>query len=471
MLISRLLKAIDIEYKEKDADIKLITDDSRKCEKDCIFVCTEKGNDYVEEALSKGAALVIAQEKLCDSCVVVPDARKAYAVLSAELFGNCHKRLRLIGVTGTNGKTTVCEMLYNMMTAEGKRCGLTSTVRNVTSDTSQEAELTTPDPFTLHRIFYELCQSGAEYCIVECSSQGLSQKRLYGLEFEIGVFTNFSQDHLDYHKSEECYLEAKKLLFAQSETGIINLDDSKAGAFISGCKGKVYTYSASKDEADFTAKAVNLNAEGCDYAFVGDSIIHRIKLKMPGAFNISNSMAALCAAVKLGLSLDGCAAGLRNFYGVRGRMEILPVNKEFEVIIDYAHTPDGLRQLLLAVASFKKGRIITVFGCGGDRDKEKRSIMGRTVCEFSDIAVITSDNPRSEDPQDIIDDILEGTKNSKTPVYIHKNRTKAIEYALKNAEKNDIILLCGKGHENYQLVGQEKIPYDERKIVLELLKQ
>ncbi len=470
MLISRLLKAIDKEYKEKDADIKFITDDSRKCDKDCIFVCTEKGNDYVTEALKKGAALVIAQEKLCENCVVVPDAREAYAILSAAFFGSCHKRLRLIGVTGTNGKTTVCEMLYSMMTAEGKVCGLTSTVRNITLDTQQDAEFTTPDPFTLHKLFYELCQSGAEYCIVECSSQGLSQKRLYGLSFEMGIFTNFSQDHLDYHKNEEDYLEAKKMLFKQSETGIVNIDDARSRDFISSCKGKVYTYSVKKDEADFTAKAVKLTGEGSDYAFVGDSIIHRIKLKMPGMFNISNSMAALSSAVKLGFSLDSCAAGLRNFYGVRGRMEILPVNKEYEVIIDYAHTPDGLRQLLLAVSSFKKGRIITVFGCGGDRDKEKRSIMGKTVCEFSDIAVITSDNPRSEDPQDIIDDILEGTKNSRTPVYIHKNRTKAIEYALKNARKNDIILLCGKGHENYQLVGKEKIPYDEREIVLELLK-
>ncbi|MEE1321819.1 MAG: UDP-N-acetylmuramoyl-L-alanyl-D-glutamate--2,6-diaminopimelate ligase [Acutalibacteraceae bacterium] len=470
MLISRLLKAIDKEYKEKDADIKFITDDSRKCEKDCVFVCTEKGNDYVKEALKNGAALVIAQEKLCESCIVVPDARKAYAILSAAFFGFCHKRLRLIGVTGTNGKTTVCEMLYSMMTAEGKVCGLTSTVRNITSDSQQDAEFTTPDPFTLHKLFYELCQSGAEYCIVECSSQGLSQMRLYGLEFEMGIFTNFSQDHLDYHKNEESYLEAKKILFAQCKTGIINLDDARAGDFISSCKGKVYTYSVKKDEADFTAKAINSGAEGSDYAFVGDSIIHRIKLKMPGLFNISNSMAALSCAVKLGFSLDGCAAGLRNFYGVRGRMEILPVNKEYEVIIDYAHTPDGLRQLLLAVSSFRRGRIITVFGCGGDRDKEKRSIMGKTVCEFSDLVVVTSDNPRSEDPQDIIDDILEGTKNSSTPVYIHKNRTKAIEYALKNARKNDIILLCGKGHENYQLVGNEKIPYDEREIVLELLK-
>ncbi|MBQ8503882.1 MAG: UDP-N-acetylmuramoyl-L-alanyl-D-glutamate--2,6-diaminopimelate ligase [Clostridia bacterium] len=470
MLISRLLKTLDIEYKEKDTDIKFITDDSRKCEKDCIFVCTKKGTDYVEEALEKGAILVVAEGKVCENCVLVPDARKAYAILSAEFFSACHKRLRLIGVTGTNGKTTVCEMLYGMLCFENKSCGLISTVRNVSPETESDAEFTTPDPFALHKFFAEICEAGAEFCIVECSSQGLSQERLYGLNFEMGIFTNFSEDHFDYHLTEENYLNAKKMLFSQSESSVINLDDARASEFIASSKGKVITYSVKKDEADFTAKCINATQEGTDYAFVGDSIIHRIKLKMPGLFNVSNSMAALAAATQLGVSLDSAAAALRNFYGVKGRMEILPLNKDFRVIIDYAHTPDGLRQVLLAVNGFKKGRVITVFGCGGDRDREKRSIMGKTVCELSDVAVVTSDNPRTEEPQSIIDDILSGTRKSRTPVYIQKNRTKAIEYALKIAQKNDIILLCGKGHETYQIIGHEKIPYDEREIVSDILK-
>ncbi len=469
MLISRLLKAIDIEYKEKDADIKFITDDSRKCVEGSIFICTEKGADYVKEATENGAVLVVSEKKLCESCVVVPDAKIAFAQLSAEFYMNSHKRLRLIGVTGTNGKTTVCEMLYSIFTFANIKCGLVSTVRNIAEEETS-AEFSTPDPFTLHGMFYEMWKNGAEYCIVECSSQGLCQKRLYGLNFEVGVFTNFTRDHLDYHITEENYIEAKKLLFSSSNISVINLDDIKSEEFISAAKGKILTYSLSKDAADFTAKCITESEDSSDYAFVGDSIIHRMKLKIPGKFNISNSMAALSAATQLGISLDASSAALRNFYGVKGRMEILPLDKEYKVIIDYAHTPDGIRQVLLALSNFRKGRIITVFGCGGDRDTEKRSVMGEIVSQYSDIAVVTSDNPRSEDPQKIIDDILLGMEKSKIPVFIQKNRTKAIEYALKIAQKNDIILLCGKGHETYQITSEGKQHFDEREIVLGILK-
>lgn len=469
MLISRLLKAIDIVYKEKDVDIKLITDDSRKCENGCIFICTEKGTDYVEEALSKGAQVVISESKVCENCIVVENSRKAFAILSAEFWGNCHKNLRLIGVTGTNGKTTSCEMIHRIFTLANKKCGLVSTVRNISSE-EREADCTTDDPFSLHRIFYELYEKGVQYCVVECSSQGLSQQRLYGLEFEYGVFTNLGSDHLDYHKTKENYIEAKKELFNNSKNSVINLDDAYANEFICSSKGKVITYSLKKDEADFTAKCVVSDENSSNYAFVGDSIIHRIRLNTPGAFNISNSMAALSVATKSGISLDVSAAALRNFYGVKGRMELLPINEDFKVIIDYAHTPDSLKQVLLSVTDFKKGRVITVFGCGGNRDREKRPLMGKIVAEYSDIAVITSDNPRNENPQDIIDDILSGVTSKKIPLYIQKNRTKAIEYALKTAQKDDIILLCGKGHETYQIVGDIKIHYDEREIVFGLLK-
>lgn len=470
MLISRLLKAIDIEYKEKDADIKFITDDSRKCKKDCIFICTKNGTDHVKQATEKGAVLVVAESEVCENCVVVPDARKAFALLAAEFFEKSHKRLRLIGVTGTNGKTTVSEMLYAIFTFANKKCGLVSTVRNISDDSEAQAQFTTPDPFSLHKMFSELCENGAEYCIVECSSQGLFQKRLYGLNFEIAILTNFTRDHLDYHLTQENYLNAKKILFGQCENGIINLDDEKAHEFMSCVRGKVITYSLSKNEADFTAKSIRMSEEGSDYAFVGNSIIHRVKLNIPGMFNIENSMAALSAATHLGISLDSSASALRSFGGVKGRMEILPLNKDYKVIIDYAHTPDSLRKLLLSVSNFKKGRTITVFGCGGDRDKEKRSIMGKTVAELSDIAVVTSDNPRTEDPQSIIDDILSGMENGTAQIFIHENRTKAIEFALKTAQKNDIILLCGKGHETYQINGEEKIHCDEREIVFRIIK-
>lgn len=466
MLISKLLKAIDIEYKNQDADIEFITDDSRKCREKSIFICTKKGTDYVKQAVEKGAVLVVSEQQLDVNCVVVDDARKAFAVLSAEFFDNCHKRLRLIGVTGTNGKTTTAEMLHRIISLSGRRCGLVSTVRNTDGDSDKEAYSTTPDPFTLHGLFSEIYHKGGEFCVVECSSQGLHQKRLYGISFETAVLTNIGRDHLDYHKDEESYVSAKKMLFAESENAVINLDDRYADEFIGASKGKVITYSLKKDEADFTAKCIKPGEEGSDYAFVGDSIIHRIKLNIPGEFNVSNSMAALCAALRFDISLDSAASSLRSFYGVRGRMEVLPINEEYKVIIDYAHTPESLRQLLLSVSAFKKGRVIAVFGCGGDRDKNKRALMGQTVCEFSDIAVVTSDNPRHEDPSDIIDDILSGMEKTQIPVYIRENREKAVKFALKIAEKNDIILLCGKGHETYQITGNEKISFDEREKVL-----
>lgn len=469
MLISQLLKAIDIVYKEKDADIKLITDDSRKCEKGSIFICTEKGGHYVAEALSRGAELVIAESEVCDGCIVVENSRRTFAVLSQYFWNNCHKNLRIIGVTGTNGKTTTCEMLHRIFTLSGKKCGLVSTVRNISVEES-ESDCTTDDPFMIHKIFYELYSKGILYCIVECSSQGLEQERLYGIDFDIAVLTNVSSDHLDYHKTRENYIGAKKKLFKQSRSAVINLDDECADEFIAASRGKVITYSLKKDEADFTAKCINAEESVSNYAFVGDSIIHRIRINTPGRFNISNSMAALAAAINSGIALEEAAAALRSFYGVRGRMELLALNEPFRVIIDYAHTPDSLKQVLLSLSDFKKGRVITVFGCGGNRDREKRPLMGKTVSDYSDIAIVTSDNPRNESPEDIIDGILEGTVNSKIPVYIQKNRTKAIEYALKIAEKDDIILLCGKGHEAYQIIGEEKIPYDEREIVSGLLK-
>ena len=471
MLISRLIEATDIVYKGKDADINFITDDSRKCGKGTVFVCNKNSDCYTEDALKRGAELVICEKEHGDErCVTVSDAAKVYAILCSTFFGDAHKRLRLIAVTGTNGKTTTAGMLYSIFTAAGKKCSLISTVENIISGESRQADFTTPECFSLHRMLYDVAQSGTEYCIMEASSQGLSEGRLHGLHFDTAVFTNLTEDHLDFHGTMESYKKAKQSLFSCCDRAVINRDDPFSAEFISASSGKVITYSAKQDSADFTAKCIKYDENVTDYAIVGDSMIHRIKLHVPGEFNILNSMAAIAVASSSGISLEDCAAALRSFYGVRGRMEIMNINAPFRVIIDYAHTPDGMRQTLLSLKSFRKNRVITVFGCGGDRDRSKRALMGETVARLSDIAVVTSDNPRTEEPEKIIDDILEGMKKAKIPVYIQKNRAKAIEYALKTAQKDDIILLCGKGHETYQIVGEEKIPCDERKIVLDCLK-
>ncbi len=465
MLISQLLSALNIPYKGEDKDIEYITDDSRKCRKGTLFICHKNAHAYAADALSRGAELIVADGSFEGDAVRFEDTRKAFALLSSAFFGNCHKSLRLIGVTGTNGKTTTASMIHTVLTVAGKKCGLISSVTNNTCDAETSAELTTPDCFSLHKMLYRMKKSGAEFCVLEASSQGLCQRRLYGLEFEAAVLTNLASDHLDYHKTPEDYKKSKLMLFENAGVSVINLDDKAKNEFIAASGGRTVTYSLSDNSATYTAKCIDCRDDGTDYAFVGDSIIHRIKLNVPGSFNVSNSLAAIAVCLEAGVSLFECAEGLRQFYSVKGRMELVSVDAPFTVIIDYAHTEDSLRKSLLFLRSIKKGRLITVFGCGGDRDREKRSKMGAIVGELSDVAVVTSDNPRHEDPAEIINDILSGMKKNKKNIYIHENRKKAVEYALQRAQKNDIIFLAGKGHETTQQIGDEKIPFDEREIV------
>lgn len=469
MLVSQLVSCDDLKSEIKSKDIKFITDNSRKCCEGSIFVCHDSAKEYLNEALSGGAVLVVAQEKLCDNCVVVRDTRRAYAELCAAYFGECHKNIKLIGVTGTNGKTTVASMIFTILSLAGKKCGLMGTVRNNICGKESQGELTTPDCFEMHEMLRRLYDWGAEYCVIEASSQGLSQQRLHGMNFHMGILTNISEDHLDYHGDMQSYVMAKAQLFSHCDKSIINIDDEYKDVFIKASSGKVITYSMKNNSADFVAKCQKSDENGSDYAVIADYLIHRIKINMPGEFNIMNSLAAVAAGYECDVSLDGCAHALRNFSGVKGRMEIVPTSTEYKVIIDYAHTPDSLKKALLTLKNFTHSKIITVFGCGGDREKEKRSKMGDIASQLSDIVVVTSDNPRSENAIDIIDDILSGIKSDKKTVYIHENRVKAIEYALKIASKGDIILLAGKGHELTQKSGDEVIPMDEREIVLNYL--
>ncbi len=469
MLLSRLLFEADIEYKTQDRDIKYITDDSRKVREDTLFICHEKGETYVRQAIENGAVAVIAQKEVCENTIITEDTRKTYSLLSAAFFSHSHRKLRLIAVTGTNGKTTVSTMIYNILTMAGYKCALFGTVSNKLCGEDSASELTTPDSFYMHEMFKHMTECKTEFCIIEASSQGLCQQRLYGLDFEMGIFLNLTEDHLDYHGTIENYKEAKKILFSQSELSIINYDDLYKDEFIASAKGKVKTYSLRSNEADFTAKCIKFSDGVTDYAIVSDGLIHRIKLNIPGNYNVSNSMAAIIAGLSAGVSLESAAAALRSFYGVKGRFEIVPTDKDFKIIIDYAHTPDSLKQVLLTLSDFPKNRVITVFGCGGDREREKRGEMGRIAALYSDMVIVTSDNPRSEDPHEIIEDIISGVKNTKTPMFIHQDRRKAIAFALKTAKENDIILLAGKGHETTQEVKGENIPMDERKIIKELL--
>ena len=469
MLVSQLFKDAALSREIKDKEVVNITDNSQNCCEGSIFVCHKSGERYAQEALSRGAILVVSEKQLCENSYVTENTKREYARLCSEFFADRHKNLKLIAVTGTNGKTTTANMIYTILSMSGKKCGLIGTVKSNICGKESDTSLTTPDPFEIHKMLNELCEWGGEYCVIEASSQGLAEDRLYGLEWYISVLTNFSHDHLDYHGTMENYLGAKKKVFEACAKAVINIDDENKEGFISATKGKVITYSLSKNEADYIAKSIRQNENGSDYAVVADYQIHRIRLNVPGEFNIMNSLAAVAAARECDVSLEFCAYALKNFSGVKGRMEIVDVPAEYKVIIDYAHTPDALKKVLLSLNSFPHGRIISVLGCGGERDKEKRALMGDIATQLSDILVVTSDNPRGEDPLKIIDDMLLGAKKNKKSIYIQENRRKAIEYALKIAEKNDIILLAGKGHETYQIVGGEKIPMDEREIVREIL--
>ena len=468
MLVSQLFKDSALSREIKNKEVTNITDNSQKCCEGSVFVCHKSGEKYVEEALARGAVLVVSERQICENSYITDNTKKEYARLCAEFFSHRHKNLKLIAVTGTNGKTTTANMIYTILSMSGKKCGLISTVKSNICGVESDSTLSTPDPFEIHKMLSNLYEWGGEYCVIEASSQGLAEERLYGLDYYISVLTNFSRDHLDYHGTMENYLSAKKQIFSSCTKAIINTDDENKEEFIKACKGKVITYSLNNNEADYIAKSVKQNDEGSDYAVVADYQIHRIKLNIPGEFNIMNSLAAIATARECNVSLEFCAYALKNFSGVKGRMEIVDIVAEYKVIIDYAHTPDALKKVLLSLNSFPHSRIITLFGCGGERDTEKRALMGNIASQLSDILVITSDNPRGEEPMKIIDDILLGVEKNKKSVYIQENRRKAIEYALKIAGKSDIILLAGKGHETYQIVGEEKIPLDEREIVREI---
>ena len=468
MLVSQLFKDAALSREIKDKEVTNITDNSQLCREGSIYVCHKSGERYVNEALSKGAVLVVAEKQLCENSCITENTKEEYARLCSEFFYHRHKNLKLIAVTGTNGKTTTANMLYTILTMSGKKCGLIGTVKSNICGKETDSALTTPDPFQMHKMLSDLYEWGAEYCIIEASSQGIAEGRLYGLDFHICVLTNISRDHLDYHGTMENYIDAKKSIFRNCAKSVINIDDENNEEFIRETQGKVITYSIKNNEADYVAKSLRQTEDGSDYAVVADYQIHRIKLNIPGEFNIMNSLAAVAAARECDVSLEFCAYALKSFSGVKGRMEIVDIAAEYKVIIDYAHTPDALKKVLLSLNSFPHSRIITVFGCGGERDREKRPIMGDVASQLSDILIVTSDNPRGENPMEIIDEILSGIEKNKKSVYIHENRRKAIEYALKIAGKNDIILLAGKGHEIYQIVGGEKIPLDERKIVREI---
>ncbi len=458
-----------------ETEITGITCDSRQIKPGYAFVCIKgtksDGHDYAEAAVKSGAAAIICERDLKLDCQVITDnTHAAYADMCAAWFGNPADSLRLFGVTGTNGKTSVTYMLKKIFEKAGYKVGLIGTIQNMIGDEVIAAHNTTPNAYELNSLFALMKAKGCAVVIMEVSSHALDQLRVYRLDFEVAMFTNLTQDHLDYHITMENYLAAKKKLFRMCRTAVINSDDSYAKELMEGLDCKTVTYSTGNDST-YSAKAINYRPASVEYEFVSDTDICHIKVATGGKFTVYNSLCAAVCAVEAGIPVATAAEALAELKGVKGRAESVPTGRDFTIIIDYAHTPDGLKNILSTFRECKKNRLIVVFGCGGDRDKTKRPIMGSIAEHFADYVIVTSDNPRTEDPGEIIKDILAGMKNSAVPVKVIENRTEAIKFAVSIAEKDDIIVLAGKGHETYQILGTGTIHLDEREIVAEALEE
>ena len=452
-------------------EISSVTDDSRKVRNSSVFVCVKgkknDGHDYARKALERGAAVVICDHNIgIRNCIVVENTREAYALMCANYYGNCHRKLKMIGVTGTNGKTTTTFIIKKILEENGYKVGVIGTVNVMIGNEKYPSDYTTPNPSVLHRYLYMMKMAGCDVCIIEASSQALSQERTYGIHFDIGVFTNLTREHLDYHGSMEEYAKAKAILMQNSSVCIINADDSYAEMMKRNAAEKVVTY-AVDGNADIKAENVKLNHGGVVYTLVCENGRYEIAYDVIGKFSVYNSLAALAVGIVMKADMKRAVRAVAEMKTVRGRIEKIPNNRNIHILIDFAHTPDSLENVLKTVRDIYDKRIITVFGCGGDRDRTKRPLMGRIACKYSDLVYVTSDNPRTEDPDRIIDDIV-GDIDKNNYVRI-ADRTQAIKAAIVEAEPGDTVLIAGKGHERYQILGTEKIHYDEREIVKQIL--
>ena len=460
----------------KDTEITSITCDSRRVEPGSLFVCIEgtavDGYRFAEAAQQAGAAAVLTRRDLgFPNQLLADNTRMAWAQICANWFGRPATRLKMIGVTGTNGKTTTTTLIKSMLEHEGYKVGLIGTIHNLIGHRVLPSRHTTPDPYDLQSLLALMAVEGCDYCVMEVSSHALDQSRVAGCVYEVGVFTNLTQDHLDYHGTMENYMLAKKKLFALSKHGVINEDDAWAQAMGEGVTCPVTTCSATSDAADYVARNIRYRADGVDFELLGIGKIGRVHMQIPGRFSVYNGLCAATVCLTLGVPFDHVVAALSAACGVKGRAEVVPTGRDFAVVIDYAHTPDGLDNICRTLKQCCTGRLVTLFGCGGDRDKTKRPLMAQAAAALSDYLVITSDNPRSEDPAAIIADIVAGLADSATPYTVVENRVEAIRWAIAHAQPGDTILLAGKGHETYQILAHETIHLDEREVVAEALAQ
>jgi len=474
MKLSEIFSGIScITTADMDTQITVLTDDSRKAQPGSVFFCikglTRDGHEFAPGAAQAGAIVVCERDLgLHEHQIIVEDSRLAYAAACENYFGNPLRRLKLIGITGTNGKTSTTFILKHILEQCGKKTGLIGTVQNMIGDEVVEAHYTTPFTYELHELFGRMADAGCEYCVMEVSSFGLEQGRVAGLHFEVACFTNLSQDHIDVHHTMEAYFDAKCILFERCDKAVINADDPWSHKIPLSDDVSTLWFSQKGNEG-LTASDILCRADGVDFTMsLNGSEAERVSVGIPGRFSVYNLLSAAGCALAAGLELSDIAAALRTAKGVKGRAEVYPNGKDYTIIIDYAHSPDGVENILRSMRELTRGRLVALLGCGGDRDAAKRPLMGEAAARLADFVIVTSDNPRSEDPESIISQIVPGVEKHSTGHVVIVNRRDAIEYAVRNARKADVIVLAGKGHETYQILSTGTIHFDEREVLDEI---
>ncbi len=470
-----------------EVTVSRVVYDSRRAVPGSLFVAIpgmkEDGHDFIADAVARGAAAVVVERPVpVDPNVAVlqvPSARRALSALSARLYGHPSRRLRMIAVTGTNGKTTTTHLIRAILMAQGHKVGLIGTVHNFIGEEELPASLTTPLASDLQELLYRMAEAGCTYCVMEASSEGIDLNRVDDVEFDMAVFTNLTQDHLNYHGTLEAYREAKMQLFRQlsrpgskaPQGAVLNRDDASYDHFAGVCAVPVHTYGLGP-EVHVRATDLKVLSTGSRFTLICPQGQAEIRLRLAGKFNIYNALAAAAVGLAEGVELSVIKQALESTAGVPGRMEAVSAGQSFGVFVDYAHSPDGLENVLRTAQGFALGRVIAVFGCGGDRDRSKRPQMGRIAAALADYTIITSDNPRSEDPEQIVREIEQGVLQVQKPGRHYEvvvDRTEAIRRAIEIAQPDDVVIIAGKGHETYQIFRDRTIHYDDREVARSLI--
>lgn len=487
-----IISTLDVQQVQGDQNVSIqdITADSRAVKLNSLFIAldgaTVDGHNYIDKAVAAGAVAVIVSKPVTvpdDVCVItVSDTRQAMMVCVPYFFDYPANRMRMVGVTGTNGKTTTTHMIRHILKAQGHKVGVIGTVHIMIGDTSYPIHNTTPDVVDLQHILHQMVQENVEYCVMEVSSHALALGRVSGVEFDTAVFTNLTQDHLDFHKTFENYLAAKCKLFEQvsasnqvkdNKGAVINIDDSYGHRVMEKTTAPTITYST-LGKGTLNASDVHMSTKNSQYTVNYNGESYPVSMNTTGLFNVYNTLAAIGACLQEGISMEAIDTALKTFSSVPGRFELIEEGQDFAVVVDYAHTPDGLQNILETAKAIKENRIIIVFGCGGDRDATKRPIMGRIAAEYGDKIYVTSDNPRTEDPVQIVKDVEVGVKEALrdgTSYEVIVDRREAINHAIHDAKAGDIVIIAGKGHENYQILKNETIHFDDREEARKALKE